>query len=248
MADLNQAFASKNSRELESLCRKALFDFKMLEKTDKKIAVALSGGKDSLSLLFLLKKILGFGTPKSKLSAIHVEGDFSCGAMVGSQLLKQICKELKIPLTILKTPKPKTTEPPDCYLCSRQRRKLIFENMNQAGVGLIAFGHHRDDLAQTLLLNLLQKGEFAGMLPKIKMLRFGITIIRPLIYISEQKIKTFAEERGFFRATCQCPKGSQSKRKEVAGLIEILENSFPHARSNLALGALLYGSDKAKKI
>ena len=239
---------NKTGKELESLCRKALFDFKMLESA-KSLAIALSGGKDSLTLLFILKAIIGFGTPKISLIAIHVEGDFSCGANISNNFLEKICQEIKVPLIKVKSQKPPKKESElDCYSCSRERRKLIFKTMQENHIETVAFGHHRDDLTQTLLLNLLQKGEFAAMQPKIKMIRFGTTIIRPLIYISEKKIENFASYYKFLRITCNCPKGAVSKRKETDKLIDLLEKSFPHTRKNLALSAFLYGSDKALKI
>lgn len=242
-----QAPFNKNGKNLESLLRKALFDFKMFDEA-KSLAIALSGGKDSLTLLFLLKAVLGYGTPNLPLSAIHVEGDFSCGANISTTFLKKICEKLDVPLFIAKSKTAQKEKELDCYSCSRSRRKLIFDVMKKQKITTVAFGHHSNDVAQTLLLNLLQKGEFAAMLPKIKMLRYSSTIIRPLIYISETEITTFAQHYGFLRATCDCPKGATSKRKEADNLIDVLTKSFPHARSNLALSALLYGSDKALKI
>ncbi len=239
---------TKTGKSLESFCRKAIFDFKMLDDSDLKngLAIALSGGKDSLTLLFLLKAILGFGLPKIPLTAIHVDGDFSCGANLQKKNLTRICQALEISFISIKSNLQQKN--PDCYKCSRERRKLIFEAAKKRKIAKIAFGHHSDDQAQTLLLNLLQKGEFAAMLPKIKMIKFGITIIRPLIYAKEMEIKKFSEYYGFLRAVCNCPRGAVSKRKDVDRLIDTLSKFFPHARSNLALSALLYGSDKALKI
>jgi tRNA(Ile)-lysidine synthase TilS/MesJ len=122
---------------------------------------------------------------------------------------------------------------------------LIFEAAKNVGATTIAFGHHRDDSAQTLLLNLLHKAEFAANLPKIHMKNYGVTIIRPLIYIGEESLREFAKQYGFARITCQCPVGQNSKRKVVDQLIRQIEEHFPHARTNLARAGILYGSDKA---
>ena len=231
-------------KRLESACRKALYDFKMLEHCNS-IAVALSGGKDSLALLFLLHAIRGKGFPPFALHAIHISGEFSCGAGVNADYLKGICKHLGIDLIIKKSDR--KLEDLECYSCSRERRNLIFNAAKEAGATTIAFGHHRDDNAQTLLMNLLQKGEFAGNLPKIEMIKYGITIIRPLIYIAEQDIRTFAGQYGFARITCQCPVGQHSTRKQVDRLLDEIEHLFPQARQNIADASLNYGSDKAKK-
>ncbi len=230
-------------KELESALRKALFDFSLLEKGVEKVAIALSGGKDSLALLFLLHAIRGRGFPPFQLFAIHVGGEFSCGAGVDQGFLKAICKELDVPFIVRFSTK--TREDLECYSCSRERRKLIFDAAKEVGAFTIAFGHHRDDSAQTLLLNLFHKGEFAANLPKVFMRDYGVTIIRPLIYIDEESLRQFAKRYGFARITCQCPVGQNSKRKVVDQLLSQIETHFPHVRSNLARAGRLYGSDKA---
>lgn len=231
-------------KKLESSCRKALYQYKMLENTSK-VAIALSGGKDSLTLLFLLKAISGRGFPKLDLTAIHVSGAFSCGASVQESYLKGICDHLEIPL-ITRTTEQKL-ETLECYSCSRTRRKLIFDAARDVGATTIAFGHHRDDNAQTLLLNLLQKGEFAGMLPYLNMVHYGVTIIRPLILIPEKQIQEFAREYAFAKITCRCPVGQNSMRKKVDQLLSDCEDLFPDARLNISRSSLLYGSQKAMK-
>jgi tRNA 2-thiocytidine biosynthesis protein TtcA len=229
--------------DLESACRKALYDYAMLEGVDK-VAVALSGGKDSLGLLYLLHALRGRGFPMFDLAAIHVQGEFSCGAGIDEGFLRGICDELQVPF-ILRT-STKKLEDLECYSCSRERRKLIFDAAKECGARTVAFGHHRDDSAQTLLLNMLHKAEVAALLPKIHMQHYGVTIIRPLIYISEESLRSFAKQVGFLRISCQCPVGQDSRRKKVDRLIREIEEIFPHARSNLAMAGLNYGSDKAK--
>jgi tRNA(Ile)-lysidine synthase TilS/MesJ len=134
-----------------------------------------------------------------------------------------------------------------CYSCSRERRSLIFNAAKERGIHTVAFGHHRDDSIQTLLLNLLHKAEFAANLPKVPMIDYGITIIRPLIFIPETSIKQFAAHYGFARILCQCPVGQNSMRKKTEELIKEMESLFPNARENLAQASLHYGSDKALK-
>lgn len=231
-------------KRLESTVRKALFDFQMLENVAK-LGIALSGGKDSLALLFLLKAISGRGFPPFELHAIHVNGEFSCGAGVNLSYLKGICDRLEVNfITRESTQKLETLE---CYSCSRERRRLLFEAAKGLGIDTIAFGHHRDDNAQTLLMNLLHKGEFAGNLPKIKMHDYGMTIIRPLIYLAENDIRTFAEKYGFKRIMCRCPVGQNSMRRQVDRLLGEIEAFYPEARANIARAGLLYGSDKASR-
>ncbi|MBA3603732.1 MAG: tRNA 2-thiocytidine biosynthesis protein TtcA [Parachlamydiaceae bacterium] len=240
-------------KKIESATRKALYDYKMLEdplatmnsSQPTALAVALSGGKDSLALLFMLKAILGRGFPLLDLHAIHVSGAYTCGAGVSLDYLRGICEKLEVNFIVKEAHQ--KLEDLECYSCSRTRRTLLFEAAKEVNATTIAFGHHRDDHVQTLLMNLLHKGEFAGNLPKITMHDYGVTIIRPLIYISEQEIKSFAKQQNFLRITCQCPVGQNSMRKQVDNLMNDIENLFPNARANLASAGLLYGSTKASQ-
>lgn len=231
-------------RKLESLCRKALYEYQLLEGIDK-LAIALSGGKDSLSLLFLLKAILGRGFPLIKLHAIHIAGGFSCGAGISTTFLKGICERLEVPLTIVNTEQDINTL--QCYSCSRNRRKILFETAKSVQTKTIAFGHHRNDSVETLFMNLLHKAEFAAMLPKVPMYDYGITIIRPLIYVPEESLIQFAKLYEFSRAVCQCPVGQKSMRKTVKNLLKKIQENFPNAVDNLATASRTHGSQKALK-
>jgi tRNA(Ile)-lysidine synthase TilS/MesJ len=231
-------------KRLESTIRKALFDYHMLTEV-KDLAIALSGGKDSLSLLFFLKAISGKGFPPYNLHAIHVTGEYTCGAGVNLEDLRGLCDRLQVNF-ILREAHQKL-ETLECYNCSRERRSLIFEAAKSVGAHTIAFGHHQDDQAETVLMNLLHKGEFAGHLPKLHMHHYGISIIRPLIYVTEADIRTFAQQQGFSRIVCKCPVGQKSMRSKVGNLIEEIEHLYPNARENIAKAGLLYGSDKASR-
>lgn len=229
-------------KKLESTVRKALYDFKMLEGVSK-LGIALSGGKDSLAMLFLLKAISGRGFFPFELYAFHISGAFSCGAGVNTGYLQKICNELDVHFVMREAKQ--TLEELECYSCSRERRRLLFDAAKSVGVDTIAFGHHRDDSAQTLLMNLLHKGEFAANLPKVPMHDYGVTIIRPLIYVAERDIITFAEQYGFKRIMCRCPVGQNSMRRQVDRLLSEIEAIYPQARENIARAGLIYGSDKA---
>jgi tRNA 2-thiocytidine biosynthesis protein TtcA len=228
-------------KRLESLCRKALLQFDMLEGAST-VAVALSGGKDSLTLLYLLDAIRGRGFAHFNIVAIHVGGSFSCGAGISGSYLKGICNALNIPLIVEQAEEQQKLE---CYSCSRERRKLIFSAAKKNGATVIAFGHHKDDSNQTLLMNLLHKAEFSANLPKVPMHNYGITIIRPLIYLLEKEIDAFASLYGYKRITCQCPIGQHSMRKKAAELLGEIQRFFPNASHNLFLAGMEYGSKKA---
>jgi len=235
---------TKLGKKLESAMRKALYDFEMLEGVSK-LAIALSGGKDSLTLLYLLKAIAGRGFPDLEIHAIHVHGAFSCGAGVNIDYLRAICNELEV--NFISRESHQKLDTLECYSCSRERRKLLFDAAKEVGATTIAFGHHRDDNAQTILMNMLHKAEFCGNLPKLYMEDFEVTIIRPLAYIAEEDIRTFAKMYGFARILCRCPVGQNSMRKKVEDLLKEIEILYPNARENIAKAGLVYGSDKAKR-
>ncbi len=233
---------TKLGRKIESMVRKALYEYQLVDNISH-LGIALSGGKDSLTLLYILAAIRGLGFPNFKLTAFHVSGDYSCGASIQSSSLKPICEKLDVQFITLN--QAATTEEKSCYPCSRERRKLIFDAAKANGIETIAFGHHRDDSVQTLLMNLFHKGEFAANLAKVEMQHYGITIIRPLIYVSEQDIINFSIAHQFNRVVCRCPVGQNSMRKKTDDLLKYIEKFFPEARANLASAGRVYGSDKA---
>jgi tRNA 2-thiocytidine biosynthesis protein TtcA len=229
-------------KKIESKVRKALFDFSMLQNIQS-LAVALSGGKDSLCMLFMLKAILGRGFDRIDLSAIHVDGDFSCGASYERKFLKDLCDDLEIKI-YFENLKNNFTDL-DCYVCARERRKIIFDIAKKNNIHTIAFGHHRDDNIETLLMNLFHKAEFEGMLPVIKFKKFNVTIIRPLIYVEENEIINFAKHYQILKTFCKCSIGQISKRKEVKKIIDEIQKKFPNIKSNLSKASFNYGSKKA---
>ena len=222
-------------KKIESSCRKALYDYKLLnckQKERKKIALALSGGKDSLTLLAMLCAISGRGFPDLDIVAIHVMGQFSCGPAIMENHLRTICQNFNVPLVVEESET--RLQKKGCYFCSRMRRKILFTTARKLGCDTICFGHHQDDITQTMIMNLLNKGEFDPMLPKVFMRKYGITIIRPLALTQEKDIVTFAKKYNFLKSICQCPYGQTSNRAVAKTLIEDLGNYYPNARTNLS--------------
>lgn len=234
----------QKDKKIESLIRKALHAFEMLDQGEETLGIALSGGKDSLTLASMLAYISGKGFAKFKLHAFMVVGPFSCGPAVQVSQAQKLCRDLDIALTLIDSGQNRLT---NCYTCSRSRRSLIFRAAKKLAIEKVAFGHHMDDSIETLLMNMLHKAEFCANLPKIHMHKFNITILRPLIYISEKEIIAFAKRHGFLKILCQCPVGARSKRREMKDLIDTIQESYPNARQNLSLLAHKYGDIKAMK-
>ena len=131
---------TQTGRQIESLVRKAILKFDLL-KDQKKIGIALSGGKDSMTLLYVLKAISGRGVFPFEIEAFHVSGAFSCGASLAEKILQKACDEIEVPLHILQSTQ--TLETLECYSCSRERRKLLFTKALERGISTLAFGHHK---------------------------------------------------------------------------------------------------------
>lgn len=225
-------------KKIEKKVRKAIFDFQMF-KNIKSILVAISGGKDSLILLLMLKKIIGRGFDKLDLFAVHVEKNFS-----NKKCIENICNKLNVKVFFLKS----SLENAKCYSCARERRKLIFNKAKSLNIKTVAFGHHLDDNVETIFLNFFQKGDFEGILAKIKMVKFQTTIIRPLIYVTEKEIISFANKIGCFNNINKCSYENTSKRKEIKNIIKEIEKKFPYVKKNISKAILLHGSKKAQKI
>lgn len=234
---------SNTGKRIESAVRKALYRFEMLSE-HKRIVIALSGGKDSLSLMLMLAAIRGKGFPYVDLHAVHVGGKFSCGSEIHKSFLKNICDKLDISFSSIDSPY--SPDVPECYSCSRFRRRILFKAAEDLDASAVAFGHHKNDSIQTTLMNLFHKGEFAGLPPVIHMHRFNVTILRPLIFVEENDIKKFARENGFLRTTCRCP--VVSLRSKTITLIEDLKTIFPQIENNIFLTSLKQGSNKSLSI
>lgn len=206
-------------------------DYKMLAPDDK-IAVAVSGGKDSLTLLRLLIDRQAFVPIKYNLIAIHIDTGYPKSISVK---LEKYFKKLNVEYKIIKTDILKKTKKGEinCFWCSWNRRKELFLAANKLGCTKIALGHHMDDIAETLLLNLFFRGEISTMVPKQELFKGKITLIRPLAYVQERLIKRFAKEIKLAHQTCVCPHSITSNRSRMGRIIQELEKVCPDIKKNI---------------
>ena len=203
------------------------------------ILVGLSGGKDSLALVELLGKRAQIYKPRFRVTALHVrvkerayETDLS--------YLESFCAEVKVPLVVRDTEigeivegqKSKVESNP-CFLCSWYRRKALFDVAQEMGCNKIALGHHRDDLIETLLMNLLYQGAFATMPPILQMDKMPLQIIRPLCLIDEAELVAYAAERGYRKQAKLCPFEHVSSREKVKGLLAQIKAMNPESMDSL---------------
>ncbi|MFA5090675.1 MAG: ATP-binding protein [Candidatus Omnitrophota bacterium] len=210
---------------------RAIMDYKMLKDGDR-VAVAVSGGKDSLTLLKVLNDRRAFVPIKYELLAIHVDLGYprSCCAE-----LSRYFKKLKIGYHIEKSDVLRRTRKKDinCFWCSWNRRKSLFEAAFRLGFPKVALGHHKDDIIETILLNLFFQGEISAMAPKQELFRGKITLIRPLAYVEEDMISRFVREEKFPSFDCRCPNSMISNRTKIAGIIADLKRVCPDVKTNI---------------
>ena len=211
---------------------RAIGDYNLIEENDK-VLVAVSGGKDSLTLLKLLKMREKWSPVKFKIFAVHIKTDFSCSSCTHTDSIEKICAKLDVPFamrTISVLDKNKKTT---CFWCSWNRRKALFNIADELGCSKVAFGHHKDDIIETTLLNLFFHGEIASMNPRQELFKGKLVIIRPLCYVEERMMKKYAEENGFPSKICKCPNSQDSNRRYIKNFIRDLGKRSPDIKSNI---------------
>ena len=227
-------------RLLTQLAR-ASHDFTLLEPGDR-VMVAVSGGKDSHALLYLLREIQKRAPFEFSLVAVNVDqGHPGFPQAVLPEYFTREGYEFEIvhedtySVVKEKVPAGKTT----CSLCSRLRRGILYTTASRLGATKIALGHHRDDVIETLLLNLFFSGQTKAMPPRLRSDDGRHVVIRPLVYAAETDIAAFAAEKAFPIIPCDlCGSQEQLQRKRVKALLATLEAENPNVRRNLlaALG------------
>ena len=226
--------------------RKAIEEYKMIEDGDK-IAVCLSGGKDSITLLNCFKALQRFYPKNFEIIAISINPGFE---HFDTNFLQNICDNLEIPLFIEKSNAKEIVfdirkEKNPCSLCANLRRGVINSIAIRENCNKIALGHNQDDVLETFLLNLLYTGNIGTFSPVSYMDRSKITLIRPLIYTPEKEIRSFIRKNNISVMPKVCPMDGTSKRENMKELIFTLTKNIPMVRANL-FGAIQRNLDDWK--
>ena len=225
-------------QKILSYMRKAIEEYNMIEENDK-IAVCLSGGKDSITLLHAFKALQRFYPKKFELIAISINPGFE---FFDTALLQKLCDNLEIPLFIEKTHAKEIVfdirkEKNPCSLCANLRRGAINSIAVREGCNKIALGHNQDDVLETFLLNLFYTGSIGTFSPVSHMDRTGITLIRPLVYTPEKETKRFVKKNNLTVMPKVCPMDGHSTREYIKNLIVTLSIKNPHVKANI-MGAI----------
>ena len=214
--------------------RKAIDEYNMIEDGDK-IAVALSGGKDSFTLLLGLKNLQRFYPKKFDIIGVTINPGFE---FFDSSLIKDFCDKLDVPFfeenshaqeIVFEIRKEKNP----CSLCANLRRGALNTVAKREGCNKIALGHNEEDVLETFLLNLFYAGSIGTFSPKSYMNKSEITLIRPLIYAPEKYIQNFVKRNNIEVMQKACPMDGNSKREDMKKLIQSFYKDLPHIRSNL---------------
>ena len=220
--------------EFSGTIRRAVDDYSMIQSGDK-IAVGVSGGKDSMLLLVALKHLQSYYPKQFDLHAITIELGFDG---MDFAPVKEMCASLDIPYTCVKTDIKEIVfdvrnEDNPCSLCSKMRRGAINDAITQLGIHKLALGHHFDDAVETFMMSLLFEGRLSCFRPVTYLDRSGVTQIRPMIYAGEQKIANLAAELKLPIVENPCPQDRTSKRYEIKKLLGGMCNDYPDMKSKI---------------
>ena len=235
--DIEKSIIKKYRKNLWSKFMKAIRDYKLVEEGDK-IAVAISGGKDSILMAKMFQELKKHGQVNFDVEFIAMDPGYHANIR---QLLIDNCEYLNIPIHLFDS---RIFEIADeiakdypCYMCARMRRGALYSKAEELGCNKLALGHHYDDVIETTMLNLLCAGNFKTMLPKLNSTNFeGIKIIRPLYYIREEHIIRFIQNSGIWPLNCACmvaAKKTGNKRYEKKDLIKSLESNFKNVEKSI---------------
>lgn len=221
-------------QKLLSQVRKCVRDYQMLSPGDR-VAVGVSGGKDSLALLRLLAELRDHSAVPFELLAVtldmgYEEMDFSPVA--------DLCARLQVPYILRRTQIREIVfdirkEENPCALCAKLRRGILNETAVALGANKVALGHHYDDTVETFALSLIYEGRISCFLPVTYLDRTGLTLIRPMLYLHEKTIRNFAEREHLPVVHNPCPADKNTKREDVKALLYELEGRYPGLKDNI---------------
>ena len=211
----------KKEPRLSSLIDKAVFDYHLIEKGDR-ILIGASGGKDSTALIKYFADRAKRPDCAFEYKALFIKSDFAPDFPEG---IADLFGQWGVPfeqmnVNVLERVKP--GQKMSCWWCSTQRRTELLNYAIANGYNKIALGHHMDDILETLIMNMLNKGELASMPPRLKYDNFPVTVIRPLCYVSVERLIAEAKQGGYMGYTCTCDYQDNSGRKEARAKLEAL--------------------------
>jgi Predicted ATPase of the PP-loop superfamily implicated in cell cycle control len=221
----------------------AISDFSMIGENDR-ILVGLSGGKDSGLLLYALGRLRDRSPVRFEVRCLTIDPTTDGRNL---DVLRRFASSLDIPMEVVRHPifgvLAANPQAAPCSLCANLRRGILASYARECGCGVLALGHHRDDVVETVFLNLLYAGRFGAFHPHMRMSRSGVRVIRPLVYVPEREIAEQAEALGLPLVDFQCPYAADTRRAEVKALLSGIAAAAPDLAGNV-LHALKRSADE----
>lgn len=221
-------------QKLYSYTRKAIDDYEMINEGDK-IAIGISGGKDSLTLLYALSGMRKFYPKKYELAAISV--DLGLGIQ-NMDKIKELCDSLEVPFYIEKTEIGNIVfdirkEKNPCSLCAKMRKGAINNKALELGCNKIAYAHHKDDIIETMMMSLIYEGRINSFAPVTHLEKTGLYVIRPMMYVSEAEVIGFKNKYQLPVAKNPCPVDGHTKREYIKKLISEINKENPGVKERM---------------
>ena len=220
-------------QKLMGLVRRCVDDYNMINAGDR-IAVGVSGGKDSLVLLVLLAGLREYFNKPFELEAITID----MGLGMDYSEIRKLCEDIRVPYTVVKTEIAPIIfehrkEKNPCSMCAKMRRGALNQAILERGFNKLALGHHYDEAVETFTMNLLFEGRSGCFQPVTNLDRTGIIQIRPMLYIHEKTVDNFATRKGLPILENRCPVDKTTKREEVKQLIYTLSQTYPDLKERI---------------
>ena len=221
-------------QKLLSLTRQAIDTYGMIEENDK-IAVGISGGKDSLTLLYALSHLRRFYSRKFDVVAVTVDLGFN---NLDLEEIREFCKKLDVEYHIIKTQIAEIVfqvreESNPCSLCAKMRKGALNDAVKELGCNKVAYAHHKDDLLESMMMSFLFEGRIHTFAPVTYLDRSKLTVLRPLIFLYEGDVKGFLKEYQLPVVKSPCPVDGSTKREDMKNLIKEINYKYPGSKTRM---------------
>ncbi len=221
-------------QQLLSYTRKAVDDYRMISDGDK-IAVGISGGKDSLTMLYALHCLMRFYPQHFTIHAVTVDLGYEG---FDTTAIRALCQDMGVPYTVVDSEIAKIIfddrkEANPCSLCAKMRKGALNQAVKELGCNKVAYAHHKDDLVETMLLSLLYEGRFHTFSPVTYLDRMDLTVIRPLLYVPEMDVIGFQKLMELPVQKSPCPVDGYTRRQSVKDLLRQLNQEYPGAKERM---------------
>lgn len=221
-------------QKLLSYVRRAVDDYNMIEEGDR-IAIGISGGKDSLTLLHALSALKNFYPKRFEIHAITIDLGFN---NLDLSKVKSMCEELNVPYTVIKTEIAEIVfearkESNPCSLCAKMRKGSLNYAIKELNCNKVAYAHHKDDVVETMMLSLIYEGRFHTFAPVTYLDRMEISVIRPLIYVNEADVIGFVNKYNLPVVKSPCPADGYTKREYVKELVRSINLDAPGVKNRM---------------